>query len=119
LLLLVRSCPILCGRQVKHDYIYSYGNSKKDSPHSYRLSFFSIAPSLSVLVVIVVLLIVVIVILLVVVIVVLLVVIIVIIVVIVVHEFHLLIVTSIVCLKSEKLYYKIIFIFHKETNPCF
>ena len=63
----------------------------------------SIAPSLSVLVVIIIFLIVVIVILLLVVIIVVLLIVVLII---IVHEIHLLIVTSIVCLKDEKLYFK-------------
>lgn len=95
--------------------------AKRDSPHIYRLSLFSIAPSLSVLVVIVIILLIVVIVVLLVVIVVLLVVVIVavvIVVVVVVHEIHLLIVTSIVCLNSEKLYFKTKKI-SKEIHPCF
>ena len=80
-------------------------NLKKDSPHLCRPSLFFMAPNLSVIVIIVVLLVVVLVVLVIIVIVILLVVIVVIIL-IVVHFIHLLIVTSIVCLKPEKLYFK-------------
>ena len=59
---------------------------KKGQTAKSRLSFFSIAPSLSVLVVIVILLIVV------------LVIVVLVVILIIVHEIHLLIVTSIVCL---------------------
>ncbi len=94
---------------------------KKNSPHSFQAALFSIALSLSVLVVVIILLVVVlavIVVLLVVVLAVVLAVIVVLIVVlIVVHFFHLLIITSIVCLVLGKLYNKIKFYFVRRTMP--
>jgi hypothetical protein len=76
---------------------------KKGQTAKSRLSFFSIAPSLSVLVVIVILLIVVLVILiliviLIVILVIVLVIVVLVVILIIVHEIHLLIDTSIVCL---------------------
>ena len=75
---------------------------KKDSPHSLQAAL-SIAPNLSVLVVIIVVLLIVILVVLVILLVVL-VLIVIILIVVIVHEFHLLISTSIVCLRLGKLY---------------
>ena len=78
--------------------IYSLSHKKRQAAKS-RLPFFSIAPSLSVLVVIVILLIVVLVILILVIVLVIVVLVVVLVVIlIIVHEIHLLIDTSIVCL---------------------
>jgi len=102
LLLPVRSCPILCNRSRKHD--------KKRTARWFTGCSFSIVHGLSVLVVIIVILLIV-VIFLIVIIVVIVVLLVVVIIVIIVHEIHLLIVTSIVCLKTEKLYFKTNLIF--------
>ena len=77
--------------------IYSLSHKKRQAAKA-DCPFFSIAPSLSVLVIIVILLIVVLVILILVVILVIVLVIVLVVILIIVHEIHLLIDTSIVCL---------------------
>jgi len=103
LLLPVRSCPILCNRSRKHD--------KKRTARWFTGCSFSIVHGLSVLVVIIIVILLIVVIFLIVIIVVIVVLLVVVIIVIIVHEIHLLIVTSIVCLKTEKLYFKTNLIF--------